>query len=495
MLRKQNVVFFGCMLTNALAFSQAPSALQDSLPPVIGEFVSIPLTIEDSPLMVKQNSPVAHSTFNSKDIQKLNNGQDLTYILRFTPSLVTTSDAGTGIGYTGLWIRGSDPSRINVTINHIPLNDAESQQVFWVNLPDLASSSQSIQIQRGAGPSTAGPGAFGGSIHINTLDQNLNEPRKISYQTAIGSFNTFRRTLQLDRIALPQQWSLSARLSEISSDGYIDRASAQLKGYQGTLQKNGKTSGWQWKAMLTAFGGNERTYQAWNGSPYEAIYGNGSTDLLAYIQRNGLSDAEAQNLLTSGRTFNYYTYPNQVDQYQQHHQQAHLQITRNNWLWQSAVFHTRGAGYFEEQKLGTSLSQYGIDSLAFLSNGQTQFFQTADVVRRRWLDNQLTGFNTYFQYRFNPQHKIIAGITYQQYQGIHSGEIIDIVPLPINDFSAPYYQGDAHKGDVNTFGQYHWSSNLLLISNTVKSITTPKAPTMTWFPMTSKINCISSIPK
>ena len=459
MLRKQNVVFLACMLATALAFSQKQSIRQDSLPPVIGEFVSIPLTIEDSPLMVKQNSPVAHSTLNSKDIQKLNNGQDLTYILRFTPSLVTTSDAGTGIGYTGLWIRGSDPSRINVTINHIPLNDAESQQVFWVNLPDLASSSQSIQIQRGAGPSTAGPGAFGGSIHINTLDQNLNEPRKISYQTSIGSFNTFRRTLQLDRIALPQQWSLSARLSEISSDGYIDRASAQLKGYQGTLQKNGKTSGWQWKAMLTAFGGNERTYQAWNGSPYEAIYGNGSTDLLAYIQRNGLSDAEAQNLLTSGRTFNYYTYPNQVDQYQQHHQQAHLQITRNNWLWQSAVFHTRGAGYFEEQKLGTSLSQYGIDSLAFLSNGQTQFFQTADVVRRRWLDNQLTGFNTYFQYRFNPQHKIISGITYQQYQGIHSGEIIDIVPLPINDFSAPYYQGDAHKGDVNTFAQYHWSSN------------------------------------
>ena len=322
MLRKQNVVFLACMLATALAFSQKQSIRQDSLPPVIGEFVSIPLTIEDSPLMVKQNSPVAHSTLNSKDIQKLNNGQDLTYILRFTPSLVTTSDAGTGIGYTGLWIRGSDPSRINVTINHIPLNDAESQQVFWVNLPDLASSSQSIQIQRGAGPSTAGPGAFGGSIHINTLDQNLNEPRKISYQTSIGSFNTFRRTLQLDRIALPQQWSLSARLSEISSDGYIDRASARLKGYQGTLQKNGKTSGWQWKAMLTAFGGNERTYQAWNGSPYEAIYGNGSTDLLAYIQRNGLSDAEAQNLLTSGRTFNYYTYPNQVDQYQQHHQQA-----------------------------------------------------------------------------------------------------------------------------------------------------------------------------
>jgi iron complex outermembrane recepter protein len=459
MLPKKNVFFFvGIFLTGSIWSQNQPPSI-DSLQPMVRELVSMPLIIEESPLMVKQNSPVAHSTLNGKDIQKLNNGQDLTYILRFTPSMVTTSDAGTGIGYTGLWIRGSDPSRINVTINHIPLNDAESQQVFWVNLPDLASSAQSIQIQRGAGPSTAGPGAFGGSIHINTLDQNLKEPRKISYQTSVGSFNTFRRTLQLDRIALPQDWYVSARFSEITSDGYIDRASAQLKGYQGTLQKNGRTKGWQWKVMLTAFGGNERTYQAWNGSPYEAVYGNGSTDLMEYIERNGLSAAEAQNLLNAGRTYNYYTYRNQVDQYQQHHQQAHFQISNDRCLWQSALFHTRGAGYFEEQKLGTSLNQYGIDSLATLSNGQVQYFQAADVVRRRWLDNQLSGIHTFFQYRFNSQHKIISGVTYQQYQGIHSGEIIDILPAPTTDYSAPYYHGEASKSDLNTFAQYHWRSD------------------------------------
>ena len=459
MLFKKKLFLIGILTISLNLQGQVKVSLKDSVPPVIKELISPQLTIEDSPLMVKKNSPVAHTTLNRQDIQKLNNGQDLTYILRFTPSLVTTSDAGTGIGYTGLWIRGSDPARINITINHIPLNDAESQQVFWVNLPDLASSAQNIQIQRGAGPSTSGPGAFGGSIHINTLDQDLNEPRKISYQVSAGSFNTFRRTLQLDRILLPGKWYLSTRFSEITSDGYIDRASAQLRGYQGTLQRNGKSARFQWKAMLTAFGGNERTYQAWNGTPYEAVYGNGTAGILQYIERNGLSSADAQNLLNSGRTYNYYTYANQVDQYQQHHQQAHLQLNGAQWLWQSALFHTRGAGYFEEQKLATDLANYGIDSLAVLSNGQTQFIQSADVIRRRWLDNNLTGINSFFQYRFNPQQKLVSGITFQQYQGVHTGEIINIQPMPYQDFSAPFYQGDAQKSDLNTFTQYHWSSN------------------------------------
>ncbi len=415
----------------------------DSIPVIIGN----PLIIRDSPVFVDQKSPVAHTNLSSKDLAKLNTAQDIPYLLRFTPSLVSTSDAGTGVGYTGLWIRGSDPSRINVTINNIPLNDAESQQVFWVNLPDLASSTSEIQIQRGAGPSTAGPGAFGGSIHINTIDQNLNLPQKISYGMQWGSFNSLRKTLQFDRIALPKGIFLNARLSQINSDGYIDRASAKMNGYQFDLQKNTQ----HWKFLLTAFGGNERTYQSWLGTPHERLYGN-TTDMMNFAARNELTEAETTNLLESGRTYNYYTHPNQVDQYQQHHQQFHALYHNTKLKWHTSIFHTRGAGYFEEKQNGTALANYNLPG--FIHSQDGLLVESADVIRRRWLNNNLLGASSRLSLFLNEFNTLHIGTYMMQYIGKHFGEVIDIQPTPNYDFSSPYYEGNSQKSDQMGYVQY-----------------------------------------
>ncbi len=426
-------------------YTAHPQVGTDSIPL---QQITNPLIIRDSPVFVDQKSPVAHTNLTSKDLAKLNTAQDIPYLLRFTPSLVSTSDAGTGVGYTGLWIRGSDPSRINVTINNIPLNDAESQQVFWVNLPDLASSTSEIQIQRGAGPSTAGPGAFGGSIHINTIDQNLNLPHRISYGMQWGSFNSLRKTLQFDRIALPKGIFLNARLSQINSDGYIDRASAKMNGYQFDLQKNTQ----QWKFLLTAFGGNERTYQSWYGTPHERLYGN-TTDMMNFAARNGLTEAETTNLLESGRTYNYYTHPNQVDQYQQHHQQFHVLYHNAKLKWHTNIFHTRGAGYFEEKKNGTALANYNLPG--FINTGQDgTLVDYADIVRRRWLDNNLLGASSRLSLFLNEFNTLHIGTYMMQYIGKHFGEVIDIQPMPNYDFSSPYYQGNSQKSDQMGYVQY-----------------------------------------
>ena len=421
----------------------------DSIPLLVGN----PLIIRDSPIFVDQKSPVAHSNITAKELSRLNTAQDIPYLLRFTPSLVSTSDAGTGVGYTGLWIRGSDPSRINVTINNIPLNDAESQQVFWVNLPDLASSVHDIQIQRGAGPSTAGPGAFGGSIHINTIDQNLNLPSKISYAMQWGSFNSLRKTIQAERIGLGKGVFLNARLSQVNSDGYIDRASALMNGYHFDLQKNTL----HWKFLLTAFGGNERTYQSWYGTPHERLYGN-TTDQLNFAWRNGLSEAETANLIQSGRTYNYYTHPNQVDQYQQHHQQFHALYHNTKLKWHTTLFHTRGAGYFEEQRLGTSLVNYNLPG--FIPNAQDGILiEEADVIRRRWLDNNLFGLSSRLSLTLNEANNIHFGLYTMQYIGQHFGEVIEITPVPEYDFSAPYYNGNSQKSDQTLYAQYFFQKS------------------------------------
>jgi iron complex outermembrane receptor protein len=421
----------------------------DSIPILVGN----PLIIRDSPIFVDQKSPVAHSNITAKELSRLNTAQDIPYLLRFTPSLVSTSDAGTGVGYTGLWIRGSDPSRINVTVNNIPLNDAESQQVFWVNLPDLASSVHDIQIQRGAGPSTAGPGAFGGSIHINTIDQNLNLPQKISYAMQWGSFNSLRKTIQAERIGLGKGVFLNARLSQVNSDGYIDRASALMNGYQFDLQKNTL----HWKFLLTAFGGNERTYQSWYGTPHERLYGN-TTDQLNFAWRNGLSEAETSNLIQSGRTYNYYTHPNQVDQYQQHYQQFHALYHNTKLKCHTTLFHTRGAGYFEEQKLGTALTNYNLPG--FIPNGQDGILiEEADVIRRRWLDNNLFGLSSRLSLTLNEANNIHFGLYSMQYIGQHFGEVIEINPVPEYDFSAPYYNGNSQKSDQTLYAQYFFQKS------------------------------------
>lgn len=438
------VMTAGCVWAQPEIQKDTVDVIQPIRPIILGDPSPV---IEIVDYMVGSQSAVAHTNLLKKDIQKLNNGQDVPYLLRFTPSLVTTSDAGAGIGYTGLWIRGSDPSRINICLNGIPLNDAESQQVYWVNIPDLASGTQQVQIQRGAGSSTAGPGSFGGSIHMNTFTSSV-QPR-FEYQSMLGSFRTQRQTFSYHSGALKGNWKWSGRLSQIQSLGYIDRASSRLKGYQFNVEKKVGLGYLQ----ATAFGGNERTYQAWYGVPHELVYNQSNAALLAFAGRNGLSEAETANLLSSGRNYNYYTYPNQVDQYQQHHQQLHYRVSKGNSQWHAAVFHTRGAGYFEEQKLGTSVYNYGWGAIYSVIDADTTISETVDLVRRRWLDNHLWGA-TVDQTWHTGNHQLKWGAMTMLYNGKHWGEVIDVNPIPLAQWQEPYYRGTSQKRDHNTYVQY-----------------------------------------
>ncbi|MFM7725625.1 MAG: TonB-dependent receptor plug domain-containing protein, partial [Flavobacteriales bacterium] len=250
-------------------------------------------------------APIAFIELDEKKLAAQNNGQDIPYVLRLTPSLVATSDAGAGVGYTGLWIRGSDPARVNVTINGVALNDSESQQVFWVNTPDLTTSASSIQVQRGIGTSTNGAGSFGGSIRIDT--RGVRTSPYLESSNAAGSFGTWKNNLTFGTGMLKSGWILEGRLSQITSDGYVDRASSLLRSYFGELAKYSSKGSFK----LTAFGGKEITYQSWNGTPHEVLFGS-QQDRLNFASRNELSETQTQNLLTSGRTYNFYQYENQV---------------------------------------------------------------------------------------------------------------------------------------------------------------------------------------
>ncbi|MFM1931543.1 MAG: hypothetical protein RL226_846, partial [Bacteroidota bacterium] len=239
------------------------------------------------------NSVFAGSNVKQEDIQEINHGQDMPYLLRFTPSVVTTSDAGTGIGYTGMRIRGSDQSRINVTINGIAYNDPESQQVFWVNLPDFASSADNISIQRGLGTSVNGAGAFGGSVNVDT--KHIHPVGYGIISNSAGSFNTFKHTVQFGTGRINNAWSMEGRLSQITSDGYIDRASADLKSYY----LAGEWNPGRIYVKGIVFGGREVTYQSWFGTP-EARLNNDEAGMLTYAANNGLSETETDNLLNAG---------------------------------------------------------------------------------------------------------------------------------------------------------------------------------------------------
>jgi iron complex outermembrane receptor protein len=389
-------------------------------------------------------TPMAYSELDEKKIAQLNSGQDIPYVLRLTPSLVSTSDAGAGIGYTGLWIRGSDPARINVTINGVPLNDAESQQVFWVNTPDLSTSATSIQVQRGIGTSTNGPGSFGGSIRIDT--RGLKTTPYLESTNGAGSFGTWKNNLTFGTGLMRSGWILEGRLSQLVSDGYIDRASSLLRSYFGELAKYSSKG----SLKLTAFGGKEITYQSWNGTPHEVLFGS-SQDRVDFASRNWLNEEQTQNLLNSGRTYNYYEYENQVDNYSQHH--AQLYWSRNfapKWQLHLTGHYTRGFGYYEEYLYDDNLSAYGIDSIS-LPDQLTVF--ASDVVRRRWLDNHFGGIVGSVARKGDKWESIVGG-AYSVYDGLHYGEVIDIPEVEewrMENGEWRYYEGNSVKVDGNVY--------------------------------------------
>lgn len=380
-----------------------------------------------------EQTPTTFKNIDKKDIARLNLGQDLPILLNFTPSVVSFSDAGAGVGYTGLRIRGSDQSRINVTVNGIPLNDAESHGVFWVNMPDFASSVQNIQIQRGVATSTNGAATFGASINIQT--DNHSQEAFAEVDNSFGSFNTRRHMAKVGTGLINNRWAFDARLSQITSDGYIDRASSDLRSYF----LSGGYYGDKHIIKMNIFSGKEITYQAWEGVP--------------------------EALLKTNRTFNPYTYDNQVDNYQQDHYQ--LFYTGNwskNWKANIALHYTYGRGYFEQFRENDRLSRYGLQPIVI---GNTSVSRT-DIIRRRWLDNDF--FGTVFSFNYisdDDKWNLIFGGGANRYDGDHFGEIIWMGVAGPTQIRDRYYDNRAIKDDYNVYakGTYQMSKGLFLFTD------------------------------
>ncbi|HAI76442.1 MAG TPA: TonB-dependent receptor [Microscillaceae bacterium] len=365
-----------------------------------------------------EKSAIAYTNISREELAKQNLGQDIPVLLNFSPSVVSTSDAGAGIGYTGLRIRGSDATRINVTLNGIPLNDAESQGVFWVNMPDFASSVSSIQIQRGVGTSTNGAGAFGATVNIQS-----NQLRREAYaeiNNSFGSFNTWKHTLMAGTGLIKDKFTVDARLSRVRSDGFIERAFADLRSFYVSGAYYGKKSMFR----VNIFSGREQTYQAWYGVP------------------------EAQ-LRAGNRRFNQVNYDNETDNYQQdHYQFFYNQELSKGWSLQAALHYTKGRGYFEQFRTNDDLAFYNI---APATLGNDTIRQT-DLIRRLWLDNDFYGLVYSVQYE-GKRLQLTLGGGWNRYTGKHFGEVIWARFAGNSNIRQRYYDNDAAKTDLNFYAK------------------------------------------
>lgn len=392
-------------------------------------------------------TPTTFTTLGKEEISKQNFGQDVPFLLNWTPSVVTTSDAGAGVGYTGIRIRGSDPTRINVTINGIPYNDSESLGTFWVDIPDIASSAQTIQIQRGVGTSTNGAGAFGATINLQTNVRRDDPYSEIA--SSYGSFNTRRHSLSFGTGLLNNHFVVEGRVSKVLSDGFIDRASSDLQSYY--LSAGFYTGKTILKAIL--FGGKERTYQSWYGVP-ESRLNNDEEAMLVTASNEGWNEEQTINLLqSSSRTFNPYLYKNQVDDYRQDHYQLHFSHQLSPAVTVNAALHyTPGKGYYEEYRYDDDLSDYGLNNTIVDDDGNAadnDTISSSDLIRRRWLDNDFYGFTWSVNYDIN-NWNVIAGGGWNRYDGDHFGEILwtDVGAVP---HEYRYYFNNADKRDFNAY--------------------------------------------
>mgnify|MGYP003335578405 CR=1 FL=1 len=386
-------------------------------------------------------SAVAYTNVDKEELQKNNLGEDLPYLVSMTPSVVVTSDAGAGVGYTGIRIRGSDATRVNVTLNGVPVNDAEAHQVYWVDLPDLASSVDNIQIQRGVGTSTNGAGAFGGSVNIQT--QKFSAEPYGSISSSAGSFNTWKNTVSFGTGLLNKKFAFDGRLSKITSDGYIDRATSDLKSFFLIGGYYGSRSSLRFIVMS----GKEKTYQAWYGVP--------------------------QDSLAANRTFNpagiYYDlygninyYDNETDNFQQdYYQLIYSKELRNNWDLNLTAHYTKGKGYYEEYKTADDyygegkFSFYGLENAVF----GTDTLDSTNLVRRKWLDNDFYGL-TWSTNKTEKQWQLSLGGAINQYKGNHFNEIIWAQHLPASVLTTPYEyeRNDALKTDMCVFGKLFYDA-------------------------------------
>lgn len=397
-------------------------------------------------------TPTTFTDIDRKTLEAQNFGQDVPFLLNWTPSVVTTSDAGTGIGYTGIRIRGSDPTRINVTINGIPYNDSESAGTFWVDIPDIAASSESIQIQRGVGTSTNGAGAFGATINLQTNARRNNPYAEAT--NAFGSFNTRKHTFNFGTGLLDSHFVVDGRISKIASDGYIDRAFSDLTSY---YFSGGYYSG---KTIVKAifFGGEEETYQSWYGVP-ESRLNNDTEAMLITAMNEGWNEVQTNNLLTSdSRRFNPYLYENQVDNYKQDHYQLHFSQQLSGAVTMNAALHyTQGKGYYEEYKYDDELADYGLPEVIIDDDGDPTDNVTiseSDLIRRRWLNNDFYGMTWSLNYDRN-KWNVVAGGAWNYYDGDHFGEVI-WSETGSATYKHPYYFNNGEKGDFNVYGKANY---------------------------------------
>ncbi len=381
-----------------------------------------------SALRANRESPVTYTNLTKEEIKPRNLGQDIPILMNFMPAVVTTSDAGAGIGYTGIRVRGSDATRVNVTINGIPYNDAESQGTFWVNLPDFASSTENLQLQRGVGTSTNGAAAFGASINLLTDAVQTDAFGEVT--SSFGSFNTFRANAKFSTGLLSDKFELSGRLSRITSDGYIDRASSDLDSY--FLQAAYVTDKTLIKAVL--FGGQEITYQSWFGIDAETLERDRT------FNPAGLYTDDEGNIQF---------YDNEVDNYKQDHFQLHWSQQYNeHWNTNIAFHYTYGRGFFEQYREDDDFATYGIEPVDI--NGET--VTTTDLIRRRWLDNDFYG--TVFSAQYNNElWNLILGGGWNNYLGDHFGEVIWAEYTGDLEIRDRYYEDDSQKTDFNVYAK------------------------------------------
>jgi len=379
-----------------------------------------------------RNSPKTYQQIGQQEIREQNLGKDLPVLLETTPGAVITSDGGAGIGYTGIRIRGSDITRINVTVNGIPLNDPESQAVFWVNMPDFASSVDNIQVQRGVGTSTNGAAAFGASINIKT--QSLKADPYAMLSSSAGSFNTLKNSLTFGTGLLNGRFTIDGRLSKISADGYIDRASSDLKSFFVSGGYYGEKS----IIKLNVFSGKEKTYQAWYGVPGDTLETNRTYNPAGeYYDENG--------------KIKYYD--NQTDNYQQdHYQLMFSRMVNRNLNLNAALFYVKGYGYYENYKASESFEDYGLDDVII---GNDTAFET-DLINRKYLDNDFYGLT--FSGNYNSFKKVTGsfGGSYNYYDGGHYGTIIWANFASNGTIDRPWYNNTGKKTQYNVFGKINY---------------------------------------
>lgn len=464
---KKNIIAIVSLCFYALSSNAQSSKIVQDSTQTPSDFKSIEQIIINANQTKTKGSNV--NTLDEKQIRTINTGRDIPILLQTLPNVITTSDAGNGVGYTGIRVRGSDATRTNVTINGVPINDAESQGTFWVNMPDLASSAGSITVQRGLGTSLSGAGAFGATVNVQTSDINTNE-----FQLSYGSYGTRKITAKFGsptyQINPYHKLTFSGRVSNIASNGFIDRAKSDLWSYFTSVSYSSPKV----NAKLLVFGGAEKTYQAWWGIPIEkfkfgkSALASDSQALVDHYWRNsGLgylyqNSADSANLFNSNpNTYNYYRYSNETDNYQQHH--THLYINKElnkNQFFNTTLYYTHGEGYFEQFRFSDKLSNYNLPNIVSGDTGITLSISNSDLIRQRWLRNDLIGAN--LNYVYNKVNQILTlGLSANQYFGQHFGYVTKVYSATENynktNIPNTYYRATGNKTDLSFFAKYKHS--------------------------------------